>query len=330
MTTSLKQVDVVLLADRSDNRQSLSLETRDLELTESDYFADLQSAISSRCRSCRHYADLPIFIDDIDQYKEAIVFSIWSGQCSRSRRALAPAVCEAYGLRYVGADAYASIICQDKYLAKRLAVRYGFSTPSCVLIEDQRQISLVRGLNLPLVSKPNNEGGSIGISCNNLTTDYKTTEELCLTLLSTLGQPVLVEEFVEGHEASVVLIGNRNALLFEEFVTLTIQSPTVDLKNTIWGYELKKLDDAPKVSYALGPDEIKRALHEPATRLFRALDKVEVIRFDGRIVDGSFELLELSPDVHFGPESTVAAAFALSGGGQYEDLISLILLNAGR
>ena len=88
--------------------------------------------------------------------------TIYGGEISRNRLALVPAICESMNVKFLGADVYNRIICQDKNLCKTFAKRFNILSPNSILIYDENDISLIKSLKLPLVVKPNYEGSSIG------------------------------------------------------------------------------------------------------------------------------------------------------------------------
>jgi D-alanine-D-alanine ligase len=326
MSKKRLDVNVVFIADIGNPQKELSVERTDLEFAEPEYFEEMRDALSVVSDKVFAYNSPREFLNNIAQHRDDIVFSIWSGQCSRNRKALVPSICEAYGIAYVGADAYTQILCQDKALSKGFACRYGFATPPHRLISNERQIGLVHDLSLPLVIKPNFEGGSIGITQKNLVYEYKTAANVASELLSVFRQPILAEEFISGRESSIVIVGHGRNLGMVKLVEHTLDSDEIDLDTSLYSMELKKGGDSPAVKYAIKP-VIPDNLHKSALDLFKALDKVEVLRIDGRLREGSFHLIELSPDVHFGSESTVAAALRHDG-LNYEQMIFNIILNA--
>ena|SRR6266481_343282 len=66
----------------------------------------IQAGLTAIAGRVVHYANLRDFVDNLHHHREAIVFPYWFGALSRSRHSLVPAICEAYGIVYVGADAY--------------------------------------------------------------------------------------------------------------------------------------------------------------------------------------------------------------------------------
>lgn len=319
--------NIVLIADRIVNFKGVNLSSDHLELIEDRYFEDICNGLSSICQNIIYYNSPASFLENITQHKGDIVFSIWSGRKSRNRRALIPSICEAYGISYVGADTYANIICQDKILSKQFSLKNGINTPNYLFYEGGKLDELlVKNLKLPLVIKPNFEGGSIGISKDCLAYSYEAVLLKASELFSIFKQPILIEEFIKGKEVSIVIMGNQEKILFCEVVELFIQNNACDLENNIFSFEVKKENSDIVLSHRLMTHNFSNDILNNAISLFKNLGKVEELRIDGRYDGENFYLIELSPDIHFGKGATFADAFNLKN-IKYTEMLHMILLN---
>jgi len=322
--------NIVLIADRVDNFKNVDLSSDHLELIEDRYFEDISNGLSSICQNVIYYDSPASFLENITQHKDDIVFSIWSGRKSRNRRALVPSMCEAYGISYVGADTYANIICQDKILSKQFSLRNGINTPNYLFYEGGNLDELlIKTLKLPLVIKPNFEGGSIGISKDCLVKSYEEALSKASELFSIFKQPILIEEFIKGKEVSIVIMGDQEKILFCEVVELFIQNNAYDLENNILSFEVKKKSmDTMVLLHRLITCDFPNDILNKSISLFKNLGKAEELRIDGKFDGENFYLIELSPDIHFGKSATFAEAFNLKN-IKYTEMLHMILLNAG-
>lgn len=315
---------IVFVADRQFDHSEPTLERVDLEFAEHDY-DELLTALRGICPDVVCYASPAELAERAREHTDDVVLSIWSGVRSRSRKALVPAICEAFGITYVGPDAYVNSLGQDKWASKLAAAALGFTTPAAVLIDscDAMETSL-ESIRYPAVVKPNYEGGSIGISTECLVTDPAAAARITEKLLRLHRQPVLAEEFVGGREVSYVLIGRRTAIDVCEVLELIV--PDHDLRSTVLGFELKH---APfDFHWERVTDVMPREDIERGRRWFHALGKVEVVRIDGRLSDdGRFHFIELSPDAYLGSDGSVGAACSMRG-LSFEQLVGLLLSNA--
>ena len=125
-------------------------------------------------------------------------------------------MCEANHMLYVGADSYTQMLCNDKYLSKKYISDFGIATPEGILIRNDRDITLIQNLALPLIVKPNFGGGSNGISNNNLVYSYEEAQKLIVTLLEYQHLPVLVEEDV--YKRQVLRLERQASVFLKEVV----------------------------------------------------------------------------------------------------------------
>jgi D-alanine-D-alanine ligase len=113
------------------------------------------------------------------------------------------ALCEARGLRYTGAGVETSRIAFDKALTKQKFVAAGVPTPKSQLLRLDGSESLAFGL--PVVVKPPREGSSVGVHI------VHTAEQLeqALADAKRFGDDTLVEEFIDGKELTIGILGDE-------------------------------------------------------------------------------------------------------------------------
>lgn len=63
-------------------------------------------------------------------------------------------------------------------------------------------------INLPVIVKPNSEGSSLGIDEHSLCFSYEDAKAKSISLLNQY-KPILVEEYIQGYEITVWIIGNK-------------------------------------------------------------------------------------------------------------------------
>lgn len=307
-----KELNVVFIVDRTNRKKKIEINTYDLEMANDKYFTDVYNALISICKSVTVYSSPKEFLKNIKKHQNDVVLSIWSGIHSKSRKGLVPAICEAYGIKYVGADCYVQILCQDKALTKEFCRKFGIATPNYIIASKRFLPNEIYTLNLPLIVKPLDEGGSIGISNNNLVRNYSDAIDKCNELLKFYDN-LLVEEYVDGYELCVILFGNRREIKLKGASMLQIGDTTY-LKDFIWGYESKKETNPTIATISVDANYlVTQKDWEKFESLFFELGKVDLIRIDGRINENGFQLIELSPDPHIGSSASVAKVFNING-----------------
>lgn len=318
--------NIVLIADRVPDFSHLSLMNRNLECIPPQYFNDIYSTLSVIGSNVIHYNSPKEFCKNISKHKNDIVLSIWSGIGSKYRKALIPSICEANNLCYVGADPYVHFLSQDKYLTKRMCSHYGISSARDMLYCTSKDSSKVFTLRLPLVVKPNYEGGSNGISSQNLVYDYNEAITLADKLKKIFNQPILIEEYIEGIEICISIIGTSKKIDMLEASKLIINDTDYFHKN-IYSYE-PKVKNVKNRSYESATELLSKDLIDVFLSLFKSLGKVELLRIDGRIdCKGNFKLIELTPDAYLGKRGSTTFC-ANNCGIDYEQMLRFLLTNA--
>jgi D-alanine-D-alanine ligase len=151
------------------------------------------------------------FLRRIQDVSVDFVFNIAEGRgIFRSREAQVPSVLEMRGIPYSGSDPACMCLCHDKPLAKRLVASAGIITPRWRLISSHAELEASdwNGFPLPAFLKPAYEGSSKGVRIASRVENVTGLKDSAAKLLETYLQPVLVEEFIDGEEVTVGLIGN--------------------------------------------------------------------------------------------------------------------------
>lgn len=103
------------------------------------------------------------------------------------------------GIACTGSGVLASALAMDKIASKRVFESHGISTPAWQIWDPNGSIALA----FPIVVKPANEGSSVGVSV------VRNAEEVdeALALAGAQRGPILIEEYIEGHEVFVGILG---------------------------------------------------------------------------------------------------------------------------
>lgn len=313
--------NVVLIADVIDNHDNIDLKNNDLECISKSYFNNLFNGLSEVSNRVTHYASIKDFINNIQLHQNDIVLSVWSGQLSRNRKSLVPSICEAYNIAYVGADPYVSCICQDKVLSKYIAAQHNIKSAKGILIKNKCHAEELKTLKLPLIVKPNFEGGSNGISRDNIVFSYEEALCLCNKLISYFLQPILIEEYIEGIEVCVTIAGKNGIIDVLEADAIIIDGESE--KYHVFGYEAKKSKTI-KYRHAPASHLLTDKMRASFINLFNSLEKIDIMRIDGKIQQDEFVLLELTSDPNYDIPASVAYDFNLAG-YSYNEMLKKIL-----
>ncbi len=140
-------------------------------------------------------------VDSID-----IIFNAAEGLNNRNREGYIPSLLDGLHIPYVGTDAYGLGVCLNKLHTKILGSHLGVPTARYSQIVSENDIPLaLRAVGVPCVLKPNYEGTSSGVV---LVENENSFRRAASSLLSKYRQMLLCEEYIEGIEVVVPIIGS--------------------------------------------------------------------------------------------------------------------------
>lgn len=239
---------------------------------------------------------------------------------------LVPAMLEALSMPFTGAGAHTMAITLDKVVTKRIAAAIGVETPRYLVATGE--IHQVGELTYPLIVKPIREEASIGISHESVVHDLAALNARVALVRRLYEQPSLIEEFVDGREVSVGMVGNGAGLralppvefLFDEEEAPERRMRSYDYK---WGGRKETMVEA-KLSPAL-----LDALRTWAIALFEACECRDYARMDFRVQGDAPYLLEVNYNPGIGPNThglnnTLTMMASFEGGG-FGDLVAEIV-----
>ena len=137
-----------------------------------------------------------------------LVFNIAEGTHGEHREAQVPAILELLGVPFTGSNSVTLALALDKAKTKQILASEGLPTPPWQLFSSP-SLPLSSHLEFPLIVKPNREGSSKGIWRESVLGDERSLRRQLRRLSERYRQDVLVEEFIEGMELTVGVIGDE-------------------------------------------------------------------------------------------------------------------------
>jgi len=275
--------------------------------------------------------------------KIQFVFNFAEGLRGESRESQIQMYCELLKIPYLGAGPLSNAIILDKARTKEILSYYCIPTPKFQVFTTGDE-KIQKNLNYPVLAKANSEGSSKGINNENLVSNERELRKILKKLIKQYKQKVIVEEFLEGREFTVSLIGNFYdnktpkilPIVEVNFDHLPKNIHKFDSYEAKWIYDnpeyIKKHKVEPVICPAKLDVKLKEKIHQVALDTFKALDCKDWARVDIRLdKDGTPNVLELNVPVGLlkKPEDNSRmpkAAYTL--GWTYETLIGEIL-NSG-
>ena len=285
------------------------------EYDSEETIAALEAAIASRGHQTVRLGWGEEMLDRLRDVRVDGVFNIAEGRGGRGRESQVPAVLEMLGIPCSGAPPLSIALTLDKALAKRVAQAHGIPTSRFEVVEHGRPRART-SMSFPLFAKPAAEGSSMGITAASLCRDEHDLDAT-VARLSRYG-PVLVEEFLPGHEYTVGIIDG--AVIGAMRVV-----PRKEAPDFIYSLDVKR-DYLNQVEYQLAdaPDVEKVALD-----VWRAFGLRDVARVDiRRDREGVPNFIEVNPLPGVHPLNSDLIILGRLLGIGYEDLIGRVISSA--
>jgi D-alanine-D-alanine ligase len=222
-----------------------------------------------------------------------IVFNIAEGYEGRNRESQVPILLEMMRIPFVGSDGLTLGLTLDKVLTKKVLIAEDIPTPRYVEVGDREQL-WAADLRYPLIVKLRCEGSSKGLSERSL---VSTPEELTRQvewLRQTYHEPsIFIEEFIEGEEFTVALIGN-DPLEVYPVCQIALDGQT-DLGRKFFTFAYLRTG-SDYVCPAPIPEALASQMQTLARRTYQAVDCRDFGRVDFRVDrQGRPYVLEINP-----------------------------------
>ncbi len=308
--------------------ENLSNEDDEAEYDDMDTVNAIKNALEKAgCEVCLMEATSRI-VNIIQEKDVDIVFNFAEGLKGRGRESQIPALLNMLCIPFTGSDETTLAVALDKALAKRVVASENIRTPKFQVFFSGKD-KLNRKLKFPLIVKPNAEGSSKGIIDTSVANNEDELYRLVARIIDNYDQPAIVEEFIEGREFTVGMLGNG-----DDVEILPVMEITFDhTRGTgFYSYNVKK--NSEKLTSYTCPAHLtakeEKMIRNFAFRIFDILECKDVARIDLRLsrMDGKPYFLEINPLPGLIDGYSDLTIIAKSAGMEYKDLIKRILNEA--
>jgi D-alanine-D-alanine ligase len=316
-----------------------SLRTDEAKPTEADVLACLRK-LGHDVETLAIFDDVKVVFERIEVFKPDVVFNLCETFFSdRAHESSIPALLELMNVPYTGAGPDALMLCKDKALAKKLLSFHRIRVARFVVSTRDRPLRRLRRFAFPAFVKPVGEEASDGIALASLAKNEEEVLERARFLHDRFESDALIEEYVEGRELYLGVLGNKRLTVFpprEIFFGQPVNGPEPD-DAPRFATAKAKWDEAYRKKWGIRngpaepmPPELERKLAEIARRVCRILHVRGLGRIDARLTPaGDVVVIEANPNPSLAKEDDFAQAAAQIGIG-YESLIQKVLENALR
>jgi D-alanine-D-alanine ligase len=273
--------------------------------------------------------DIALVAGTLTEQDPDLVFNLTEQFCGDRRldKNIA-ALLELLDLPFTGAGAMGLLLARDKRLCKEILKLHKIRVPAFVSLPHRGTVRVPKNLPYPMVVKPAFEDSSEGISNASLVYDADALHDRAAFIHERWQQPAIAEEYIEGRELYVSVIGNQRLTVLPPrecfFNAEDSEGPVILTYRCKWDQEYRQ-----KWKIEFGFAELEpaalRTIERVCKRAYHALQIQDYGRIDLRLTpENRLVILEANPnpDIAYGEEVAEAAEKA---GIDYESLIDKII-----
>ncbi|MER8656147.1 ATP-grasp domain-containing protein [Mesorhizobium sp. M0847] len=247
-----------------------------------------------------------------------MAFNLAEGIQGEKRETHVAAMLEMAGVPYTGSGPLGIGLTCDKVVTKMLIRDKGVPTPNFRIM--RRGTESAAGLQFPVVVKPRHEGASLGLQ---LVYEHSKLKEAVEVIATQYGQDALVEEYIEGREICVGLLGNE-----ELEVLPVVEMNFGDRETRLMDWDAKFVPAAavPTICPAQIESRLETTLRDISVATFRACHCRDYARLDFRLDrSGQPFVLEMNSPAGLNMHYSDLVVAARTAGYTYSSLINHIL-----
>lgn len=236
---------------------------------------------------------------------------------------------EMLGVRYTGSGPTGLTLCKNKGMSKEILAYHRIRFPAFAICPPGASARRPKRLAFPLFIKPLQEEASYGISQDSFVENDQAFEERVRFIHERMNQEALAEEYIEGRELYVSIIGNRRLRVFPIREVIFAEIPEGKPRFSTFK---AKWDDAYRQRWGIQnifaeplPDGMAERIAKICKKVYRVLRIRGYGRIDLRVTPaGEIVILEANPNPNLADDDEFAQS-ALKTGLTYEGMIQRIL-----
>jgi D-alanine-D-alanine ligase len=236
------------------------------------------------------------------------------------------------GLRYTGSSPAGLILAGDKTLTKKVLTFHGILTARFATVF-RGAVDWAGDISFPLILKPPQEDASLGITQKSIVNDVQELLQKISSLQTEYQGPVLAEEFIDGREFYVGVLGNSDAqalpVMELDFSGYPEGKPKIASWEAKWGDEGDEKGAEFEGTKSVFPTDVSEELTEKMQKVavdaFHALRLRDYARVDLRVTaKEEVYVIEVNPNCYLEKKAEFASAAGKSG-LEYPALIERII-----
>jgi D-alanine-D-alanine ligase len=236
---------------------------------------------------------------------------------------------EMHGIRFTGCGSTGLTLCKHKGISKKILGYHRIHVPEFTTIPRGKRIGRPRQLKFPILVKPLKDEASYGISQASFVENDEQFKERVQFIHDKLEQDAIAEEYIEGRELYVSILGNHRLQVFPirelVFKEVPPDEPKIATYKAKWDEEYRKRWGLQN-QFAEGLDPaVERTIQETCKRIYHLLTIEGYARLDLRVTPANeIYFIEANPNPILAADEDFAQS-ALKSGLSYPQLIDRIV-----
>ena len=230
--------------------------------------------------------------------------------------------------KYTGCNPRGLTLTHDKALTNKILSYHRINVPRFAVFPVNRKVRRPGRLTFPLFVKSVSDDGSVGISQASIVKDDQKLAERVEFIHRQTGSPAIAEQFIEGREIYVAMMGNKRLITYPPWELLMKDLPegsqNIATDKAKWDPAYQKRVGLVTRVARLTP-ELEREFGRLSKRIYRILHLSGYARLDYRLTeDGRIFLLEANPNAQIARDEDFADS-AAHAGVKYEAVLQKII-----
>jgi D-alanine-D-alanine ligase len=232
---------------------------------------------------------------------------------------------ELAGIPYTGSNPFALGLALNKFFVKQILRSVGVPTARGFVLYPGQKMAIPRGMRFPMLVKPSRQDASLGINSNSVCHSADSLEKQIRYIHEIYEQEALVEEYLDGREFNVSVIGDQNAEVLAiseiDFGGLPEGEPRIVSYRAKWDEDSCMYSCTKPICPANTTKRLAKRIKDIAIRSYRCIGCRDYARVDMRAdACGRLCVLEVNPNPDISPKAGFARA-ARTAGYSYAEII---------
>lgn len=283
-----------------------------------------------KCSLFNMNGDLRRLFDFIAEKQPDLIFNLCESVGNESIHEMHVAgLYELMGVPYTGAGALALGTCLNKVRTKEILASHGLPVAKFRVYKNVNAVGDDFELNFPVIVKPSREDASLGIDSDSIVDSIAALRKRIRYVYQTFDQPALVEEYIDGRELNVAILGNKRPIVLPvseiDFSGLPKDLPKIVTYRSKWIQGSDEYTGTEGVCPAPLPSDLERRIKELALTAYRIMGCRDYARVDLRLNRKNEPfILEVNPNPDISDDAGLARSARAYGMSFDQTIVKIV------